>query len=175
MCQFNGELASGYMTYSTNSHPRYIRERCVPSLAEGAHAAGRDVTSIPLVAGACFVTGWDSDELAESRQAQRRKFAFLYSTPAYRPTLELCGYTGGALQDELRRLVRSGDWDALGSVVSDEVLDHVPQSRDIQRAAGIAGWALSPDWLAASSCPRLINAADDARFRKVLAAIQAID
>jgi probable F420-dependent oxidoreductase len=172
MCQLAGELASGFMAHSTNSHPRYLRERCLPHLAEGARAAGRDVTSIELVGGSCFVTGRDSDELAEHRQAQRRKFAFLYSTPAYRPTLELCGYPG--LHEELRQLVRHGDWDALGSVVSDEVLDEVQPAATYdelptlvtRRLSGlVSGFVLPPPG----------DPADDTRFQKVIAAIQAID
>lgn len=172
MCQLAGELASGFMAHSTNSHPRYIRERCLPSLAEGARAAGRDVTSIPIVAGSCFVTGRDGDELAEHRQAQRRKFAFLYSTPAYRPTLELCGFPG--LQDELRRLVRSGDWDALGSVVSDEVLDEIQPSATYDELPALVTRRLS-GLVSGFVLPPPDDPADDARFRKVVAAIQAID
>jgi probable F420-dependent oxidoreductase len=172
MCELAGELASGFMTHSTNSHPRYLRERCVPSLHQGARAVGRDVTSIRLVAGLCFVTGRDSDELAGRRAAQRRKFAFLYSTPAYRPTLELCGYP--RLHQELRELVRDGDWDALDSVVTDEVLDEIQPTATydelptlvVRRLSGlVSGFVLQlPD-----------DPADDAQFRKVIAAIQTIE
>jgi probable F420-dependent oxidoreductase len=172
MCQLAGELAAGFTAHSTNSHPRYIRERCLPNLAEGAAAAGRDVTSIPLVAGACFVTGRDRDELAASRPAQRRKFAFLYSTPAYRPTLELCGYPG--LPEELRRLVRRGEWDALGSVVTDEVLDEIQPAATYDELPALVTRRLS-GLVSGFVLPPPDDPADDARFRKVVAAIQAIE
>jgi alkanesulfonate monooxygenase SsuD/methylene tetrahydromethanopterin reductase-like flavin-dependent oxidoreductase (luciferase family) len=144
----------------------------MPSLAEGARAAGRDVASIPVVAGSCFVTGRDGDELAGQREAQRRKFAFLYSTPAYRPTLELCGYLG--LQDELSRLVRSGDWGALGSVVSDEVLDEIQPSATYDELPALVTRRLS-GLVSGFVLPPPDDPADDDRFRKVVAAIQAID
>ncbi len=172
MCRLAGELASGFMAHSTNSHPRYIRERCMPSLAEGARAAGRDVASIPIVAGSCFVTGRDGDELAGQREAQRRKFAFLYSTPAYRPTLELCGYPG--LQAELSRLVRSGDWGVLGSVVSDEVLDEIQPAATYDELPALVTRRLS-GLVSGFVLPPPDDPADDDRFRKVVAAIQAID
>jgi probable F420-dependent oxidoreductase len=172
MCELAGELASGFMAHSTNSHPRYLHERCVPSLAEGARAVGRDVSSIPLVAGSCFVTGRDRDELAEHRQDQRRKFAFLYSTPAYRPTLELCGYPG--LHDELRRLVRSGDWDSLGSVVSDEVLEEIQPAATYDELPALVAQRLS-GLVSGFVLPPPENPADDARFQQVVAAIHDID
>ena len=45
----------------------------------------------------------------------------MYSTPAYRPTLDLYGW--GDLGDELRALVRGGRLDELAAAVPDELLD----------------------------------------------------
>jgi hypothetical protein len=46
---------------------------------------------------------------------------FLYSTPAYRRTLELFGWDG--LGAQLQLMTRSGDWSQLGQLMTDEVLD----------------------------------------------------
>ena len=46
---------------------------------------------------------------------------FLYSTPAYRRTLELFGWDD--LGAQLQFMTRSGDWSQLGSLMTDEVLD----------------------------------------------------
>jgi hypothetical protein len=59
--------------------------------------------------------------VAAERERQRRLLAFLYSTPAYRPTLELYGW--GELGGQLRALIRNDRWDHLAAVLSDEVLD----------------------------------------------------
>ena len=102
-----------------------------------------------------------------AERAQRRKFAFLYSTPAYRPTLELCGYPG--LQDELRRAVHSGDWEALGSVVSDEVLDEIQPSATYDELPALVTRRLS-GLVSGFVLPPPDDPADDDRFRKVVAA-----
>ena len=42
-CALAGEVADGFVSHPTNSNPRYLRETCLPALAEGARAAGRDL------------------------------------------------------------------------------------------------------------------------------------
>ena len=59
--------------------------------------------------------------LLAERERQRRLLAFLYSTPAYAPTLRLYGWE--ELGPRLRDLIRRERWDDLGDVLSDEVLD----------------------------------------------------
>ena len=51
----------------------------------------------------------------------RKQIAFYASTPAYRKVLELHGW--GDLQTELHRLSLDGDWDEMGSLIDDEILD----------------------------------------------------
>ena len=53
--------------------------------------------------------------------ALRRQIAFYASTPAYRKVLELHGW--GDLQSELHRLSLEGKWDAMGTLIGDEILD----------------------------------------------------
>ena len=175
MCRLAGERAEGFTAHSTNSHPRYIRERCLPYLEEGAHAAGRDPTAIPIVAGSCFITGRDSDDLAKQRETQRRKFAFLYSTPAYRPALELCAYPG--LHDELRQLVRAGAWDRLADVVTDEVLDEIQPAATYDELPALVARRLNG--LVSGFVLPLPedreDPEDDERFGTVIAAIHAIE
>ena len=67
------------------------------------------------------VTGERESELAAAAAATRKQIAFYGSTPAYRKVLEMHGW--GDLQDELRRLSLRGDWDAMGSLIDDEILD----------------------------------------------------
>ena len=51
----------------------------------------------------------------------RPRLAFYGSTPAYKPALDANGF--GELQPELNRLTKAGDWKALPSLVTDDVLD----------------------------------------------------
>jgi probable F420-dependent oxidoreductase len=122
-CALGGELADGFVTHPTNSNPLYLESICVPGLSEGANRAHRTLTgsAFELVIGTQVITGRNSDAVVLERERQRRLLAFLYSTPAYRPSLELYGW--GELGSQLRSLIRAEHWDDLSAVLSDEVLD----------------------------------------------------
>lgn len=123
MCELAGEVAAGLVTHPTNSDPGYLADVVRPSLEAGVARAGRPVGEVGLVAAATVVAGADEDDVAAERERQRRLFAFLYSTPAYAPTLERLGR--GGLGAELRAVVRDGDWDRLPVLVTDELLGAV--------------------------------------------------
>ena len=124
-CALAGAVADGFVTHPTNSNPRYLLERCLPALAEGAAHAGRDLRrdGFELVVGTSVVTGRTRDAVLAERERQRRLLAFLYSTPAYAPTLALYGWDD--LGPRLRDLIRHDRWDDLGLVLSDDVLDEL--------------------------------------------------
>lgn len=127
VCRMAGRLADGFVTHPTNSHPRFLREQLLPDLAEGAVAAGRGDGGPRVVVGPRYVTAPDEAGLAAARGSVRRELAFLYSTPAYRPTLRLLGLepVGTALTD----LVREQRWEELPTVLDDAVLARlVPQA-----------------------------------------------
>jgi probable F420-dependent oxidoreductase len=122
-CELAGAVADGFVSHPTNSNPRYLQETCLPGLADGARAAGRDLVAegFEVVVGTPVVSGATAAAVDRERERQRRLLAFLYSTPAYAPTLELYGW--GDLGPRLRELIRRDRWDDLGAVLSDEVLD----------------------------------------------------
>jgi hypothetical protein len=66
--------------------------------------------------------------------ATRKQIAFYGSTPAYRKVLELHGW--GELQTELHRLSLQGDWDVMGSLIDDEMLDAFALVAPIEEVAG---------------------------------------
>jgi probable F420-dependent oxidoreductase len=121
ICQLAGELAAGFVTHPTSSDPRYLSEICLPNLRAGARRSGRDRADVELVVGAVVVAGGNTEEVAAERERQRRMLAFLYSTPAYRRTLELYGRED--LAGQLRTMIRQDRWDDLADLVSDELLD----------------------------------------------------
>lgn len=157
-------VADGLVTHPTNSHPRFLRER----LHTVVSASGRHVD---IATASPFMTGPTPDDVAASRTTQRAVLAFLYSTPAYRRTLELFGWedVGARLQD----LTRKGEWDRLADVLTDEHLDVLVPS---------ATWdelpAVVEQWFAGLTDAVLIqppaDPADDDRFRPVVHAISAI-
>jgi probable F420-dependent oxidoreductase len=123
MCELAGERTAGLVAHPTNSLPGYLADVVRPSIEAGAAKAGRSLGEIGLVAAATVVAGAGRDEVAAELERQRRLFAFLYSTPAYAPTLERLGRA--ELPARLRAVVRDGDWDRLPALVTDELLGTV--------------------------------------------------
>jgi probable F420-dependent oxidoreductase len=128
ICRLAGELAAGFVTHPTNSDPRYLREICLPNLEQGAGRGGRRPSDLELVVGATVIMGATDEDVAVERERQRSMLAMLYSTPAYRRTLELYGW--GDLTERLQELIRADRWDDLADLVTDDVLDAlVPAGR----------------------------------------------
>jgi probable F420-dependent oxidoreductase len=172
-CALAGAVADGFVSHPTNSNPRYLRETCLPALAEGARTAGRDLErdGFETVIGTTVITGGSGEAVLAERERQRRLLAFLYSTPAYAPTLELFGWD--ELGPQLRELIRHDRWDDLAAVLSDEVLDTLVPCGTFdelpallhERFAGLGtGIVVSPP----------AESGDDAAFANVVAALQAL-
>jgi len=127
LVELAGQIADGFVTHPTNSHPRFLRELCRPGIESGATSAGRSLTDIEIVVGTQWILGVTQNDLDERREHNRRLLAFLYSTPAYERTLELFGWAD--LAGHLRALIREQRWGDLSILITDEVLDTlVPQA-----------------------------------------------
>jgi len=172
-CALAGEVADGFVTHPTNSNPRYLADVCGPGLQDGAAAAGRDLAGdgFELVVGTQDITGASPDALAAERERQRKLLAFLYSTPAYRPTLELYGW--GELGPQLRQLIHRDQWDDLGALLSDEVIDTLVPTGTFEEIPGLLAerYAQAAQGLVLS--PPADSGADGA-FAEVVAAVRAI-
>jgi probable F420-dependent oxidoreductase len=170
-CELAGAVADGFVSHPTNSNPRYLQETCLPALAAGAASAGRDLAAdgFETVIGTPVVTGATPAAVDAERERQRRLLAFLYSTPAYAPTLELHGWSD--VGPRLRDLIRHDRWDDLAGVLSDEILDTLVPSGTfdelpgvlLQRFAGLGqGIVVNPP----------ADPGDDDAFRAVVAAVR---
>ncbi|MDT5066600.1 MAG: hypothetical protein QOK02_2755 [Mycobacterium sp.] len=120
MTEMCGEVADGHLGHPMISK-RYLTEVTMPVLLRGIQRSGRDRSDFEVSAEVMVATGADDDELATAVTATRKQIAFYGSTPAYRKVLELHGW--GDLHDELHRLSKQGQWDTMGSLIDDEILD----------------------------------------------------
>jgi len=165
MCRLAGEVADGYIGHPTNSGPRSLAVDTLPALAAGARAAGRSRDDLEVVAGVQVVTGAADADLRRERDRQRRQFAFLYSTPAYRGALDHAGL--GHLQAPLARMVREDSWTGLADVVTDDVLAELLPTARYSELAGVlaarVGGLVDGITLAPPADP-----ADDPQFTHVL-------
>lgn len=119
MTQMCGEVADGHLGHPMVSQ-RYLTEVTLPLLQQGLQRSGRDRSEFEVAAEVMVATGSTEEELATSIAAARKQIAFYGSTPAYRRVLDLHGW--GDLHTELHRLSKEGQWEAMASLVDDEIL-----------------------------------------------------
>ncbi|MCV7154143.1 LLM class F420-dependent oxidoreductase [Mycolicibacterium pyrenivorans] len=120
MTEMCGEVADGLLAHAFSTQ-RYVREVTLPTLSRGLERAGRLRGDVEVSSPLFVVTGRDEAEVRAAAAPTRKQIAFYASTPAYRKVLELHGW--GDLQTELHRLSREGDWDTMGSLIDDTMLD----------------------------------------------------
>jgi probable F420-dependent oxidoreductase len=120
MTRVAGEVADGMLVHGFSTE-RYLREVTLPTVEAALATSGRTRADFEMSYPIFIVTG-DSDEATEAAATGTRKqIAFYASTPAYRPVLEVHGW--GELQTELNALSKKGEWDRMGTLVDDDVLD----------------------------------------------------
>ena len=120
MTEMCGEVADGVLAHAFTTK-RYFEEVTTPALLRGMQRSGRQRSEFQLSAPIFVMTGNDESELAAGAVGTRKQIAFYGSTPAYRGVLELHGW--GDLHTELHRLSLEGQWDAMGSLIDDEILE----------------------------------------------------
>ena len=120
MTEVAGEVADGILLHGFTTE-RYVREVSIPALERGWAAAGKARDQFEVTGPMFVVTGTTEQELASARVGTKRQIAFYGSTPAYRGVLELHGW--GDLQTDLNRLSKQGEWEAMGELITDDVLD----------------------------------------------------
>jgi probable F420-dependent oxidoreductase len=120
MTEVAGEVADGFLCHGFTTE-RYLREVTIPALERGRAKAGKTMEGFEIVGPSFVVTGNDERELDAAATGTRQQIAFYGSTPAYRPVLELHGW--GGLQDELNTLSKQGEWERMGTLVDDEILN----------------------------------------------------
>lgn len=120
MTQVAGEVADGVIMHAFTTE-KYLREVTLPALEKGLAASGRSRENFEISYPGFVVTGRTEEEFNATKAAVCKQIAFYGSTPAYKPVLAVHGW--GDLQLELNRLSKVGQWDAMGALITDEILD----------------------------------------------------
>lgn len=170
MTALAGEVADALVTHPTNSAPRYLREVVQPRIARGAARSGRDPAALALVASPLVATGRDAAAVARAREGVRQLLAFLYSTPAYWPSLELFGWQQRG--EALHRASREGRWETLAAHVDDAMLDaFAPSAVHDELPSVLRAWY---GGLATRLClPLPEDPADDAAMSALVATLRS--
>jgi probable F420-dependent oxidoreductase len=120
MTRVAGEVADGMLVHGFTTE-RYLREVTMPTIEAGLAASGRKRADFELSYPAFVVTGETPEEIEKSDIATRKQIAFYGSTPAYKGVLDLHGW--GDLQSRLNALSKTGEWDEMGRLITDDMLD----------------------------------------------------
>ena len=120
MTEVAGEVGDGFLVHGFSTE-RYLREVSLPALERGAAKAGKTRADLTVSYPGFVVTGPDDKSMAAAAKGVREQIAFYGSTPAYRPVLELHGW--GDLHPELNTLSKRGEWEKMGELINDEILN----------------------------------------------------
>jgi probable F420-dependent oxidoreductase len=119
MTKAAAEVADGLLVHPFNSE-RFLREHTVPQVAAGLAASGRSRAGFSLGVTVIVCVYGTEEERAAAENGCRFNLAFYGSTPAYKVTLDVHGWSD--LQPELNRLSKEGRWAEMGQLVDDDVL-----------------------------------------------------
>lgn len=131
MTRMVGRIADGMVTHPTNTPPRYIKEVCLPRLKAGFDKASTEgeanrAERFKLILAPLNATGKNEEIVAAEWERLRQMLGFLYSTPAYWPSLELFGWQDKG--EQLLEMTRKGEWSRMPEIVTDEMLaEFVPR------------------------------------------------
>ena len=120
MTEVAGEVADGLIVHPFTTQA-YMRDTTLPAIERGLATAGRDRSDFEIAYPGFIVSGQDEKTFEATKQAVKKQISFYGSTPAYRPVLESEGW--GDLQLELNRMSKQGQWDEMGTLITDEMLD----------------------------------------------------
>jgi probable F420-dependent oxidoreductase len=167
MTEDAGEVCDGFLCHGFTTE-KYLREVTIPALERGRAKAGKTMEGFEIMGPSFVVTGNNDEEMDAAAAGTRQQISFYGSTPAYRNVLEIHGW--GGLQDELNALSKQGEWEKMGTLIDDEVLntfavvgapeDIAPELSHrygdiIQRISFYAPYASDPDrWAAVMAALR---------------------
>lgn len=119
MTETAGAVADGFLSHSFTT-ARYLHEVSLPALERGRASADRTGEPVEVSLPALVAVGRTDAELDTATAAIKKQIAFYGSTPAYKGVLELHGW--GELHERMHAGSVKGEWDAMTSLVTDEVL-----------------------------------------------------
>lgn len=139
MIALAAEVADGLMAHPTNTSPLYVDKKIKPQLLIGAQKADKSIKDVRLMLATQIAVGLSDEAVAKTREKQRELMAFLYSTPAYWPSLQLFGLQdeeGNGLGKQLQLLTRENKWHEMTRLITDDLLDKVIVSGRYDEIAG---------------------------------------
>jgi len=119
MLRMAGSVADGVHLHPI-AEPGYLARHAMPTIAEGARAAGRDPADVDLIVPVTTIVGDTDEELSAGRDAARRTLSFYGSTPNYAFVWDEAGFEGTTAR--IRERQKAGDLAGMAAQITDEHL-----------------------------------------------------
>ena len=119
MLRMAGEVADGVHVHPIG-HPGYLRDTVLPSVAEGAAAAGRAPQALTLIVPVMTIVGDDDVERAADRSHLRAMLSFYGSTPNYAFIWDEAGFEGTTAR--IRERQKANDPAGMAAQITDDHL-----------------------------------------------------
>jgi probable F420-dependent oxidoreductase len=120
MTEVAGETCDGFIAHGFTT-ATYLREVTIPALERGLAKSHKTRADLDISYPVFIVTGRNDQEMEAAMTGTRRQIAFYGSTPAYKGVLDIHGW--GDLQGELNTLSKRGEWEEMGTRITDDILD----------------------------------------------------
>jgi probable F420-dependent oxidoreductase len=122
MCRMVGEVADGMLVHPLSTLA-YLDSVVIPAIEEGQQIAERTADDLALVCPVMTAVSDDAGIRARQRESIRARIAFYGSTPGYGVVFDASGWPG--VGEQLHRLQRAGDLEAMKGAITDELLDAI--------------------------------------------------
>ena len=116
-----GDMADGIHVHPFHS-VRYLQNRLLPAVAEGATRPGATVEDVDLIIPVFAVPGDTPEERAPLLERARFQIAFYGSTRNYAFQFDDLGFEGTSAR--LNERLKAGDLSGMAATITDEMLEH---------------------------------------------------
>jgi probable F420-dependent oxidoreductase len=143
MLRMAGEVADGVHVHPFHS-PTYLEQTILPTVADGARRAGRDVADIALHVPVFTIVGDTPEERAPLKEYAKSQISFYGSTKNYAGVFDQVGFAGTSAR--LNERLKANDPAGMADLITDEMLEHFAitctwdelSGRLVQRYGGVA-------------------------------------
>jgi len=125
MVEMVGEVADGFFVHPFHSRA-FLEAETLPALERGLERAKRARKEFAISCQTIVALGSNDAEIETARRKARGQISFYGSTPAYKGVLE--HHNHPALQPELNRLSKQGQWLEMMGKIDDALFDQIAVS-----------------------------------------------
>ncbi len=134
MVRMAGAVADGVHVHPFHSR-RYLDERLLPGLDDGASGAGRSRADLTLTVPVFTIVGDTEEERERWRQRARFQIAFYGSTKNYTFMFDMLGFDGTSAR--INEKLKAGDLQGMAALITDEMLEHYAVEATWDDLAGV--------------------------------------